>query len=608
MRLLFFIILQFSSLAFSKTLIIENNDSYELKDYFQFFHDKKGLLSIEEVSNPSFSRNFHEEIPEGGGFYEGVVWAKIKILNRAQVSKFIAEYKWLIADLRYYKLDKFAGIVSEKAGVVNYPQSIKNSSAVLKLNLLPEENEHDIYFRFEYNDPLNFNVVLYRESDFLSIDHDRQIFYGLYLGVVLALILLNIALFSAFRDARYLYYCGSLIFTHLLGVTLLFGLLSEYIFSFETLIKFGLPNLFGSAMTFFNLLFSSSFLGTKDKLPFLHKVSNFLSCISLVMMVLSVVIPYNLLVSFVLNYLIIFVSFYILFLAGFLAFKKDREAFWFLLSWSVLVFSTAIHSLCIQGTISDNVYTRNLVFVGSGIEAIMISLLLAIQLKQIVKDKLRLQMDNLNAKVERAEVLNKIMNDHLHKIKNYIFRLYYLFESKKEKLFLGDHGSINLLDEAFLDTIQKSKDDLERRLTRESFLTGRHIAIIYEKIVSDYEKESVKFKFSCAERDRSIDMSYQDFYNILDSLISNAVAAVRFSNEKNIFILVEIDTLLSKVTVEDSGVGFSDKILSKYGNGLGLKRISEILSSYNSKLEINSVEGKGSKISFVISSFRKDKN
>ncbi len=143
---------------------------------------------------------------------------------------------------------------------------------------LPPKTSYTLYFKFELDwnhyQPKKLTVHLYDQESQNIIYSNRKLLFGLVFGVILVMLIYNLAFFVAVRDYGYLYY------VLYIGITGLFSInYTNYTFHYFwpslpewhrlSFVHLGM----GSIATF--LLFSKKFIRLKSELPQLNKAINF---------------------------------------------------------------------------------------------------------------------------------------------------------------------------------------------------------------------------------------------------------------------------------------------------------------------------------------------
>ena len=119
---------------------------------------------------------------------------------------------------------------------LSYPlsgQILRSRLPVVSLDLQPGERAvliFDIKPVYSYG----FPVRLYQPAAWHSKVQDERLVLGIFSGMLLCLIIYNLYLFASIRDPIYLLYSATLVFTHLLLVLSIFGIVRFYMLPDDT--------------------------------------------------------------------------------------------------------------------------------------------------------------------------------------------------------------------------------------------------------------------------------------------------------------------------------------------------------------------------------------
>lgn len=122
--------------------------------------------------------------------------------------------------------------------------------------------------------------------------------------------------------------------------------------------------------------------------------------------------------------------------------------------------------------------------------------------------------------------------------------------------------------------------------------------------------ENIEFITNFSEEEFYIEGDYNRLSQVLTNIIKNAKEAK--DDTKKSFINLETKIVKNNfiITIEDNGIGISKDELKKIkepfyttkknGSGLGIALSSEIIKAHNGKLEFDSEEGKGTKVTIIL--------
>ena len=156
------------------------------------------------------------------------------------------------------------------------------------------------------------------------------------------------------------------------------------------------------------------------------------------------------------------------------------------------------------------------------------------------------------------------------------------------------------------------------KITSDVLMYTRNMEVKYEKVnvknvvldafslVSlEAEEAGIECKIDFPKEDIEAQVDSELFRQMLLNLLKNAVNSMQKGGKLSINLSWELMHNRLKLIVEDSGSGIKqddiDKIFNPFfttnasGSGLGLAIVGKILDLHNGKIDVESVEGKGTK-------------
>jgi len=111
------------------------------------------------------------------------------------------------------------------------------------------------------------------------------------------------------------------------------------------------------------------------------------------------------------------------------------------------------------------------------------------------------------------------------------------------------------------------------------------------------EQSSLEVSVIVSGQERRLE-SYVEvmIFRALQELLGNAS---RHSQASLVKVMIDMSDVLAKVTVDDNGKGFNTEILMQ-GNSLGLNLIRDRVEMLGGAFEIDSILGKGTRVTFTI--------
>ena len=239
----------------------------------------------------------------------------------------------------------------------------------------------------------------------LTDGHYRDVFFAIYFGVVISLLIYNLFLYFSVKDNNYLQY---VLFIIAVGGTQL--VLNGYDRVFELItspwLALRITHIFGILSGVFSILFVRNFLHLKTKAPLYYKIFGWLY-IPYVFALLLLVSGY-----FNASYDMINVSALSIVLLVPVSIKVwrsgDESAGYFLVGWLVFITAVTVFVLKDFGLIPYNEATLYALPIGSAIELVVLSLALGSRINQLKKDRQKakekeLNTSLLNEKIQREQ-------------------------------------------------------------------------------------------------------------------------------------------------------------------------------------------------------------
>ena len=396
-----------------------DKNRYFLGPHLSYLEDPQKKLSIDDVSSPQMKARFvkHAGNMINFGLDSSAYWIRFTV-DAFQVQ--IHQKKWLLyfdwpnridhATLYIPKYPDIGWFAKEVGRIL--PTGLDPQPSTPNAFLPPESFIEPVTFflRLESSDIKIMRLQVLTEEAYQLVSRARSLWFGVYYGIMLAMILYNLILLITLREINRLYYLLYLISLNLLFLQLN-GLLWEFlqigIYQGQVLVL-----IFLSLIYFWSNLFAKTFLITKKNAPFFDKL---LSAVLILAIILAAMIP---LVNMVwMNVAISLQSIVVppIFLLTALACWRNgfRPARFFLLAFGLLALSTIYDALAIFGVLPYLTPYSGQFF--SAIEVILLQLALADRFRS-----LSLEHNMIKQSLELArEVQQNLLphkNPHLEKL------------------------------------------------------------------------------------------------------------------------------------------------------------------------------------------------
>ncbi len=596
-------LLFFTVFAYSKPIIInDQNIFHNILPHSQIFIDTSKLLTIEEVAeiNNLFLEN--EEKHLGFGYAPDFnVWVKFTLQNSSNKSiEKILEYdNALTTDIKFFELNGQSNFIQE--GLFHINEKRNTINPIFKINLEAQESKTYYLQVSSHITTLILKLNLWDSSSYYAKNTKHQVYLALFFGAMVILIIYNLFIFFFTKDISYLFYVfyvAGITFHQLIYV----GIGNIYLFNQSVIINIIQFASFFVAFPIFALgLFTKSFLQTK-----IYPKFNVILNIFLILMPISIVIFST--TDIFSKYRSLFpmcLLIYLVILTIYATFKKNRQAYFILGGWVIILSSLMIMYLSSTGAI--NIYSNfpYIVELGLVLEAIIFSIALADRINQLQKDKvdanqklitqqenekqrLELQVENktsdLKVALDEKGLLLKELN---HRVKNNMQTIVSLISLQ------GDAIEDEQLQDIFLTAQNRIKamSHLHELLYKQDNISNinayDYFSILIEELKYSYDND-ININF---EIQTHLQMEQAVYCGIIvNELVSNSFKHA-FENEEegNVSISLKKNNEHFELCVSDDGVGYEQ---DQSTDSLGLVLVDTLATKQlRADIKINTSKG-----------------
>lgn len=337
---------------------------------------------------------------------KGSVWAKFTVINHTNDHA-------LYFDLQYANISSLDLYQQKDTGLV----LLKQMGNSLRYNKLEQPNPYftcsmplfhgdtaTYYFRIRSKHQIL--LPLFIESR-VALDNSmgmQEIVVGLYMGIMIAIFLYNLFLFFSTRDSSYFVYILYLFFLAVAQITLA-GYAFKYLWpNLPALNDYALP-ITSCLAGISGISFAIYFLRTKFYMPRLHPWLFLLMSLYVVAILCTLLglndISYNMLntVSLAGGLLLLSASWYI-------ARKKHyKPGYFYFFAWVSFLGGMVVFVLRNFNVLPYNNFTTYVLYIGSAIEGILLSIALADKINTLQKEKEQSQAEALRASQENEKLV-----------------------------------------------------------------------------------------------------------------------------------------------------------------------------------------------------------
>ena len=428
----------------------------EAGPYIEYLKDESNALTIQDVLK---SKNFQastQRVPNFG-LTTATYWVKLPI-HTAIANTYLQIKNPLLGNMVLF-IKNGDSLQQRPPTGLNHTFSSREVQSNNFLYKLPV-GSYTCYLKIGGHLTLSLPIQVGNILSFYATQTTESSFVALAFGLMVAMVLYNLLVFFSIKDKLYLTYV-----IYLLSLMLIYAVLKGFAFQY---IWPNLPLLnsyvstIASVSVIAALFFSQQFLQIKKLMPKGHLIINGIIVLLGVAIILNL-LNRNISSTIISQALTVLVTPVLIIIGVKLYNNGLKEARYYLVGWSILLVSVSIYILLFNNVMPYNLFTNNMILIGSSVEVIMFSLALSDRINQLKKEKtealtqaqvtrIEAQQAKLQFAQEREELIqqqHKELEDQIHqrteelqklnlKLKN---RLVTVYDSRVSLSALGENAA-----------------------------------------------------------------------------------------------------------------------------------------------------------------------
>ncbi|WP_339070414.1 7TM diverse intracellular signaling domain-containing protein [Chitinophaga sp. 212800008-4] len=377
----------------------------QIGSHLELYTDKDNKLSIDSVMHKPFVHST-QDVPNLQ-ITPYTQWARFQINNQSATHLLRLEVEYpIIDDITLYEILPDGKIKSTRLGEFtayrNRGYDHQNYQFALDI---PIGETRLFYLRVKAGEQLQLPVYLGTPETIYEKNNKRELMFGIYVGVILAMACYNLFISISTRDNSYLIYVSYIICVGMTQITLQgysFRFLypnSPWLAMHATVL---VPILNGlTAVTFIQY-----FLSTKVNFPLGHKLLNIVLALYILCFIPTFLDKYD--YAQILVQIDAFLASVMAFVVAWrISMKGISAARFFLLAWSIFLISIFIFVLRNFNVLPYNNFTYYALQIGSGIEVLLLSFALAHKINVFKAEKEESQRMALAASQENERLVRE---------------------------------------------------------------------------------------------------------------------------------------------------------------------------------------------------------
>lgn len=462
---------------------------------------------------------------------------------------------------------------------VNYLKEKKSIIVKIDTNKLEDLN---FSFSFLEKKEIHFSILNMNKFEFEVLYEYRQLLFGISFGIFFSAFLYNLVLYFNTFNKAFLYYSAVQFF--------LFSTIISLQNFIQTTYKFNIYALFteisATLAILFLLLFSKEVLELKKKKPLINTLFNILIIINIIDALLTLLDNNSSLYDIINRADMIAI---VLLTSIYISFKAQKDLILFALGWSVILFTLVLVELDLTYYSESLIYT-----VGLPLEALILSFALGYRLKNIIKEK-----ENLLIQQNKLASMGEMLNNIAHQWKQPLTNLSFInmdlkLSIKKDEINKEYLNQIALESNKQIKFMAKTIDNFkgfyQPNKEKENFLHSEVLKKAIEIIKPSIKNSKINLEMQVI-KDSNIYSYENEYIQIILNILNNAKEALIHKEIEKPYIKIVIDKNKKNILIiEDNAGGIDkeiiDKIFDPYfstkhkNSGIGLYMSKVILDSH----------------------------
>lgn len=372
----------------SLLLILMSVVSWGADDALEYYRDASASMPYEDVIYGHLDWQTTARDRANFGFTTDAIWLKLPISNSSssEVLKHLRINYPLLDHVDAYLVQEDQ-VIEHKylSDRVPYSEDRQHDKYYLFNYTLPAGSKYWVYLRIETQSSMTLPIEVFHDAEYLQQKTLENYWFGALYGTLLIMGLYNIVLAITLKSLVYVLYVG-----YLSGFTFLISALNgdgfQYIWPNYPAFNNQTPLIGAVWPSLFTLPLAYYFLRIKHYAPRLASIYKGLYLLVLISIPSLFFLDYQA-GSKLMNGINILISPIILITAINFSWHKRPGAKTFALAWLALVISLTLLSLSIYNIIPSSGYTRQAYSFGGLLELVIISLALARQINQSIREK-----------------------------------------------------------------------------------------------------------------------------------------------------------------------------------------------------------------------------
>jgi len=384
--------------------LVNENEVVQVKNQCSYFETPLDTAQIENIVNYEFTP-VDQDVPNFG-ISSSTYWLKIEIDNQTDIEDYVLQVAQPILDLvQFFDLGDSGFRTVTLGEHLDFKERLYyDPNYLFAFKIKPGESK-TLYVKVQAKENVQVPMSIGSRQSMLALTKKKDVFSGIYLGIMLVMLLYNAFIYISTKDKSYMYYVLYLLFV-ILTQSSIHGYSFQYIWpNFPWLARFNsflFPSLVGiTGMQFMRVFLHTSRHSKNFDRIFYIVVAGYVIGTSLSFF------EYFKSSFYLIEVCAVIASASMMYMAVRIARTGDRPAFFFSIAWAVFLFGIALYVMKDFGILPYNNFTYYMMPVGSAIEVMLLSFALADRINILKKEKEASQEEALRVSLENERIIRE---------------------------------------------------------------------------------------------------------------------------------------------------------------------------------------------------------
>ena len=416
------IFLGISSASFGRAL--SDTSTHIASEDIHFLEDHHSALTINDALKPEQHWLRLEQDNFNKGYNDSSWWLRVELENDS------SERVDRLFQIAYAALDHVELYLLRDGQIVEtwhvgdelpyHARPVRTTDYVFPLHWDPSE-KLTVFIRVKTTSSVQIPLRLWSNDSFNLDQININFMQGLYYGAMLIIAIYNLLLFMALRDRSYFYYVCFIVSIPLFWAS---ATGQAYRFLWPDLVTWNQisVSLFLTCSNMFAGLFTRNFLELQKISFALDRLILSLIMIDIVMLGVSIFLPYKVSIAIMLPLSILHIVVYMM--AGTYAWKQKMEtARYYVLAWALFLIGAVILNLNKNNLLPNTPLTEYALQIGSAVEAVLLSFALAERINREKRLRFQAQEEILSTHKRLNEELEDRVTQRTEELANLTVKL-----------------------------------------------------------------------------------------------------------------------------------------------------------------------------------------